>query len=203
MTTITRTTALTLITSLTLVVAGSAAASGPQAKLVAPTPGYNLPTFGFNSYNIANYGERVTNVRWGGLASQLGLERGDTILRLNGYPLTYHGAWNDALYRAISDGGWVQLTIRDVRTRHIVTRQMVVDSPGYGPITPKAHSVGYPGPSTSYVVPGDQCYTPHYNSGYPNGPITAKSTIGPGKKLNQPSGVQLLTKQVAKWIDKD
>ncbi len=192
MTKFTRTTALALITSLTLVLAGSAAAEQPKLRLVAPTPGYDLPRFGFHSYNIANYGERVTYVRWGGLASQLGLEPGDTILRLNGYPLSYHGAWSDALYQAISGNGWVRLTIRDVRTGHIAHRQTFVGSPGYGPITPKSHSVGYPGPPTS-----------HYGIGQPVGPITPKSNGGPGMNKNHHLGPQPKVMPIVKLFDKD
>ncbi len=148
MTTTTRMTALALFTALAFTVAGPAMADEAKLRLVSPTPGYgyDLPKFGFQSFNIANYGDRVTYVRWGGLASQLGLEPGDTVLRLNGYPLTYHGAWKDALYRAMADGGWVRLTIRDVRTGHIAHRQTYVGTPGYGPITLKHKTAGHFGP---------------------------------------------------------
>ena len=101
----------------------------------APIP--YLPKFGFSSFNINGVGERVTYVRWGGLASRFGLEPGDIVLSMNGYPLTYHGSWNDALYQAMYQDGRVRLKIRDVRTGHIVQRQMFVGSGGgVGPITP-------------------------------------------------------------------
>lgn len=200
MKTLAHNTALALIATLTFVAAGTAQAEQPKALLVAPTPGYNLPKFGFNSYNIAGYGDRVTYVRWGGLASQLGLEPGDTILRVNGFPLTYHGAWNDALYQAMSSGGWVQLTIRDVRTGMVTYRQTSFGTPGYGPITAKSQVVGYPGQP---YYPGDNCHGPQYGGGYPVGPITAKSVAGPGANKNHHGGPAPIAKQIAKWFDKD
>ena len=120
----------------------------------APVP--YLPKFGFSSFSIGGVGERVTYVRWGGLASRFGLEPGDLLLSMNGYPLTYHGSWNDALYQAMYQGGWVRLRIRDVRTGYTVQRQLFVgDGGGVGPITP------------------------HFHNGQPNGPITLKSQVGP------------------------
>jgi hypothetical protein len=171
MTTITRKSVFTLSTSLAIValVALSAGAAQPKALLLVPEPDHCLPEFGFSSFNIAGVGERVTFVRWGGLASQLGLEPGDMLLSLNGYRLNYHGAWNDALHYAVANGGWVQLTIRDVRTGRLAYRQTSVgDGHVVGPITPKIHVGGYH-PS---VV-----HHPHHGS-YPVGPITAKSHAG-------------------------
>lgn len=156
--------------SLVNVSAPVANASEPQALLVnpglTPNPSFYLPKFGFNSFNIGGYGERVTYVQWGGLAAQMGLESGDTILRLNGFPLQYHGSWNDALYQAMLNGGWVELTIRDVRTGWIATRQIFVGG-SYGPVTPKYHVTSY-GPVTSHVVVGPG----HHH--HPVGPITPK-----------------------------
>jgi hypothetical protein len=161
---------LALVASMTLVTlsAPAATASEPQALLLNPnpTPSFYLPKFGFNSFNIAGYGERVTYVQWGGLAAQMGLENGDTILRLNGFPLQYHGSWNDALYQAMLNGGWVELTIRDVRTGWIATRQIFVGG-GYGPVTPKYQVTSY-GPVTSHIVVGPG----HHH--HPVGPITPK-----------------------------
>jgi len=127
-----------------LLVAVSANAAPPQALLLHPDshphfPHYELPKFGFSSFSINGYGERVTHVRWGGLASRLGLEPGDTILRMNDVPLTYHGSWNDALRHVMDEhGGVVRLRIRDVRTGHVTFREMFVGG-GHGPITPKYH----------------------------------------------------------------
>jgi hypothetical protein len=170
---ITRTT-LTLAAALTLVVASASSVSADHTKALlvnpGPSPSIYLPKFGFDSFNIAGYGERVTSVSWGGLAAQMGLEPGDVILRMNGFPLHYHGSWNDALYQALMNGGFVQLTIRDVRTGWLTTRQTFVGS--YGPITPKYHVAGY-GPTTSYIVTGN---------GYPAGPVTTKKMVGPKLK---------------------
>jgi hypothetical protein len=152
---LTRNSVFALLTTLTLVVASSAVAAPPKALLLTPgQPCYDLPRFGFESFNIHGVGERLTFVRWGGIASRMGLEPGDVVLSMNGYRLTYHGAWNDALRRAVNDGGWVQLTVRDVRTGYIAQRETYLGSSG--PIVP--HVVGY-GPNTAKS---------HYNSPKPH-----------------------------------
>ncbi|MCI0333133.1 MAG: hypothetical protein L0228_07915 [Planctomycetes bacterium] len=161
--------ALTLLACLAAVTfAASPAAADTKLLLVSPDtdPGFfpepYLPRFGFSSFNIGGVGERVTYVRWGGLASRFGLEPGDVILSMNGFPLTYQGSWNDALYNAmVNDGGWVRLRIRDVRTGFVATRQMFVGG-GVGPVT------------HHYNVHGDSQHI-----GLPSGPMTQKSTIGP------------------------
>jgi hypothetical protein len=175
--------ALAAMMTLTSVMTPAASAGEPKALLFNPNPGYNpspsvyLPKFGFNSFNVGGYGERVTNVQWGGLAAQLGLESGDTILSLNGFGLTYHGAWNDALYQAMSSGGFVQLQIRDVRTGWVITRSANLGG-GYGPVTSQYHVTSYGptsyGPTTSHIVI-DNGYTPV-------GPITTKKMVNPPKK---------------------
>jgi hypothetical protein len=161
-------TALAMLAALTVVSFASlpAVASQPKALLLSPgvpsSPSIYLPKFGFSSFNIGGVGERVTYVTWNGLAAQLGLEPGDLILSMNGFPLNYHGSWNDALYQAVVNGGWVQLTIRDVRTGFIAYRETFVGG-GYGPITPKYH-VGYGnvvGPNTSHMI-----HQPHGNHGH-------------------------------------
>ena len=152
MTTTIRTTALSLFASLALIAVSSASAGQPKALLLNPNPYpgpgcYELPKFGFSSFNINGYGERITKVRWGGLAQQMGLESGDVILSLNGYPLSYHGAWKDALREAMNQGGYVQLTVRDVRTGFIATRETYVG--GYGPVVPHSYVSNYNGPITT------------------------------------------------------
>ena len=112
---------------------------GPQAQpaiqpFVQPQP-VVLPKFGFQSFNINGYGEKVTFVQCNGLASRLGLEPGDIITSLNGMPLNYHGAWNNALQQAMWQGGQVQLAIVDVRTGQLVYRNTFV-----GNVTPKYHN---------------------------------------------------------------
>lgn len=152
MTTTTRKTVLALLASLTLVTFSTASistatASPPKALLLNPNPGhdcYELPRFGFSSFSINGFGERVTGVRWGGIAQRMGLESGDIILSLNGYPLTYHGSWTDALREAVYNGGYVQLRVRDVRTGFIATRETYVG--GSGPIVP--YNTNYNGPVT-------------------------------------------------------
>jgi hypothetical protein len=166
----------------------SANAAQPNALILEP--GYDdcLPEFGFSSFNIHGVGDRVTFVRWGGLAAQLGLEPGDLILSMNGFRLTYHGAWNDALQYAVANGGWVQLTVRDVRTGRLAYRQTFVgDGHVVGPITPKIHGGGYPGPVVHHK----------HHVGHPVGPITPKS------KFNDHHGndVNKTIKKIAKLFD--
>lgn len=197
MNTLTRKTVLTLLASLTLVAfAVVPAAAQSRLILVAPesdpgfAPDYCLPQFGFSSFNIG-VGERVTFVRWGGLASQLGLEPGDVILSMNGYPLSYHGAWNDALYQAMVDGGWVQLRVRDVRTGLLAYRQTFVGGGGGGPITHHSYARGNVGPHQSHV------YNHNYQVGNPNGPITAKSTAAGNRR----SDTNRTIREIAKLFD--
>lgn len=141
-----RTMSLTFSLMVAVVVAtvSSATADAPKrfhqpdrnSRLI-PHP--NLPQFGFSSFNIRGYGERVTHVRRGSLASRVGLEPGDDILTLNGHRLSYPGSWNDALFHAVSTSGFVKLKVRDVRTGRIAHRQVFLGefNGGIGPITPK------------------------------------------------------------------
>ena len=176
MKTLARNTALALVASLTLVLISTpfAVAAGPKALLLNPGPNYNLPKFGFQSFNIYGVGERVTFVQWGGRAAQLGLEPGDLILSLNGFPLTYHGSWNDALYQTASNSGLVRLKIRNVRNGQIAFRQIYTGGI-VGPVT--VYNTGY---GSNY---DDHCYEPpcddHYYPNGPYGPITSKSHKGP------------------------
>ena len=186
MNTLNRTFAFALVASLAAVTFAASPASA-DTKLLLVTPGTDpgfipepyLPHFGFSSFSINGVGERVTYVRWGGLASQFGLEPGDIVLSMNGYPLTYRGSWNDALYNAMANGGWVQLRIRDVRTGFIAQRQMFVGG-GNGPVM------------HHYNVGGNNNYF-----GSPGGPITLKSKIGPTNGNPSPK----FNKKIVKLLD--
>jgi hypothetical protein len=177
--TLLRTTALATLANLGFALASPALASAPKALLIAPPHDdcFELPKFGFSSYNIGGFGEQVTYVRWGGRAAQLGLEPGDIILSLNGYQLTYHGAWNDALRHAMHNGGWVQLAIRDVRTGDVAFRQTYLRNYGIGPVTPHvvAHS-GY----------------------FPTGPLTTKQFVptAPQLKMTTPGNIKKLAELI-------
>jgi hypothetical protein len=135
MTTRYRTAALFLLVGLSLsAFVAPASAAPPQNKLLfAPGEPYGLPKFGFSSSTIYGYGERIVSVRFGSRAAQLGLEPGDVLLSLNGYKLTYSGSWNDALSRALYDGNYVRLKVRDTRTGNIYFRETYVDY-GNGPV---------------------------------------------------------------------
>ena len=182
MSTITRNTVLALCVSLSLIAISSTSAAPPKALLVNPNPGgggcYELPKFGFSGFNINGFGERVTNVRWGGTAQQMGLESGDVILSLNGYPLTYQGSWNDALREAVyNNGGYVQLKIRDVRTGFIAYRETYVGG-NYGPI----EHYNYNGPITykSKTMPHNE----HHD--HVSGPEQIKQLVDLFSKKNKP-----------------
>ena len=111
------------------------------------------------------------------------------ILSVNGFPLTYHGSWSDAIHRAMDRGGRVRLAIRDVRTGHIAFRQTYFGD-GIGPVTPK-YQVGI-GPNVSHVIHQDHDYGHHHH----HGPITQKSKVGP----NHHHGANKL-KQIAKLFE--
>jgi len=186
MTTLTHKTVLALLATLTVVsfVAPAAVAAPPQALLLAPGepngPGYWLPKFGFASFNINGFGERVTFVNWNSLAAQLGLEPGDVILSMNGFPLTYTGSWNDALQQAMYNGGYVQLRIRDVNTGFIAYRQTFVGNGGNGPIV-QNYQVDCPtGPVTQHV------YHSNHNGNYGHGGITLKDIVKMIDKKKKP-----------------
>lgn len=184
MTTFTRHTTSAVFAALTLVTI-SVASAAPAQKLLLnpgpfPSPGcYDLPKFGFSSFNINGFGERVTSVRWGGIAHQLGIESGDVILSLNGFSLSYPGSWNDALREAMYHGGWVQLTIRDVRTGIIATRDTFVG--GYGPVVAYSNVPTYPTPvSHTYKT------MPHNYPHNSNGVEQIKKLVNLFDKKNNP-----------------
>jgi hypothetical protein len=174
-----RKTTLALLASMSLIAVSTASAGQPQVLLL--NPGHNhgpichdLPRFGFTSFNFHGFGEQVTSVRWGGIASRMGLERGDVILSLNGFPLSYQGSWSDALREAVNNGGWVQLTVRDVRTGIIATRQTFVGDGG--PIVPHSHVTNY----------------------YGHGPVTPKMKTMP---YHQPQQNMNNVEQIKKIVD--
>jgi hypothetical protein len=169
-------------------------ATHPQPLL---QPGHgNLPTFGFNSYNVSGYGEVLTYVRYNSIAGRMGLEPGDVILRLNNYRLDYHGAWRDALSRAVYNGGFVRLAIRDVHTGQIRYRETYLAGCDVGPITPKyvvKHGghydehcdngngyPGYPGPIVGPVTPKFKPFTGNNDFG---GNVKFNNNINNVKKL--------------------
>lgn len=143
-----------------------------------------LPKFGFQSYNLSGIGDRITFVDCHGLAADMGLEPGDIVLRLNGMPLNYHGAWNDALTHAIYDGGVVTLAIRDVNTGAVVHRTTYLNggAPVYGPVTPKSGPIVQKHVSQHYktqkfVHPAAPKFVQPMPIGVP-GPVTQKSMNG-------------------------
>lgn len=164
-------------------------AGPPQQKLLlqpSPQP-ITLPKFGFQSFNMHGVGERITLVNCYGLAAQIGLEPGDIITSLNGFKLTYHGAWDQALYNAVLQGGHVHLEILDVRTGHVAYRNVFVGG-GVGPITPKSHYNApvvehhYSHPQPPVVTPKSGPITPKYQNFGPQ-----NSSPGTQVKVNSKS----------------
>lgn len=113
-------------------VANLAAADSP---VLAPNPylAPGQPSLGFNYTAIPGYGYRVDFVWYGSAAGRIGLEPGDIVRSINGYPLTYPGAHSYALQQAAYYGGWVNLAIRDVRTGSTVYRWANLSQGDYYP----------------------------------------------------------------------
>lgn len=122
---VTRRTATVLALALVVLSAASLMAAPPHPT-VAPlrlnpyTPDY--PRLGFLYRVIPGYGYEILSVSWGSPASRIGLEPGDVVRSINGYPLTYYGAHHQAVAQAMNYGGWLSMRIRDVRTGYTVTR---------------------------------------------------------------------------------
>lgn len=194
---------LTTFCSLALVAFAASAVAQPQqarvlrpAPRVVPQPDYDLPRFGFESFNLHGVGERVTHVSRRGLAAEMGLERGDVVLRMNGHRLDYHGSWNDALREAMfNHGGWVRLSIRDVRTGRTVNREIYLGT-NPGPITPKSHGGGFDG--HDHHSHG-QRHSGHQHDSHYRGPRTQNS-FGPSNQLKS-AAVQLGAHQLQKLIN--
>lgn len=151
----------------------SCAQAGVYARIVEPGSHdhhISLPKFGMHSYNNG-WGERVTRVRYGGIAFQLGIQPGDTILKLNHNRLCYHGSWENALSDAMTHhNGHIELLIRDRNTGRIVYRHIDLD-PHHCGVTPPVYG-GPVGPITPKSMP--------YQAGkpvLPPAPVTPRQVI--------------------------
>jgi S1-C subfamily serine protease len=86
-----------------------------QATYVVPDP-YVVPAapyrLGFDGA-FTGYGMLVQRVHYGSIAQQIGLEPGDVILAINGRRIFSYHHYLNLLARS---GGYVTLTVRDVRT---------------------------------------------------------------------------------------
>ena len=81
-----------------------------------------LPRLGFFGYLAVGQALQVAQVAPFSRAAAMGLEPGDLILQVNGVPMTYAGAYEQALGLATINDGWVTLQIRDWRTGMVVAR---------------------------------------------------------------------------------
>ena len=93
-------------------------------------------SLGFYGHFDAGQGMHVERVLCGSFAAQLGLEPGDTIVRVNGMRLQCEHDYFDAL-RTYSD---VRLLVRDVNTGRLVwTRTICLDSHVSSPVPYQSH----------------------------------------------------------------
>jgi S1-C subfamily serine protease len=108
-------------------------ASADDAPRVAPGA-YVLPgasyRLGFDG-RFVGYGMLVQRVHWGSMAQSIGLESGDVILAINGQRIFSGQHYLNLLAQS---GGYVTLTVRDVRTGSHVT--LFADFNQYFPAAP-------------------------------------------------------------------
>ncbi len=101
--------------------AGPQESGNVQPKMyIAPgggQPGYGpQPRLGFHGHMIHGFGMRVDHVLYGTPAQQAGLEGGDVIWSINGRRIFSRFDYDSALQTAaMYQGGWVTLTVRNVR----------------------------------------------------------------------------------------
>lgn len=118
----------------------------PQQRLLrplqAPVIGYPtpvIPRLGFNGHVHYGYGMVVDSVNYGSFASRMGLERGDTIIRINNLPILHDGSYNRAVRNAVQHrDGFLDLVVVDVRTGMTRHRTGYLNAGGSGPILPRA-----------------------------------------------------------------
>jgi len=93
----------------------------PRQQLV-PERRARAPRLGYRYRVIRGCGFLVVRVWAGTPAAHIGLEVGDVVLSINGYPLTYLGADVPARIQAARGDGWLTLAIQDVRTGRVMYR---------------------------------------------------------------------------------
>lgn len=115
--------ALAVLVSPSLV-AVPAVAAEPRNESENPT--YYAYSVGVRGELIEGEGQKVTRVRRGSLADQLGLEAGDVIVAVNNIPVDYLGAWDEAINEAFCDGGWMTMVIVDGETGEEFSRHVPI-----------------------------------------------------------------------------
>jgi predicted metalloprotease with PDZ domain len=86
-------------------------------------PGIRGRDFGIR-FDQTEWGVCVTDVIPGSPAQRIGLEQGDVIVGVYGYPVHYAGAWDWLMSHELN---YLQLRIRDGRTGGFVTRDVSLD----------------------------------------------------------------------------
>ena len=107
--------------------------SGPSVMPLVP----ETPRLGFYGHFEWGYGMVVDSVPWGTPAKRMGLESGDVIRAINGQWLRSQADY----YRAMQySGGYVQVTVQDVRTGILATRVATIGGGYYA--APAGYSSG-------------------------------------------------------------
>lgn len=122
--------------------------SHPQQRLLRPqqppvigypTPMPVTPRLGFMGHVQYGFGMVVDSVNYGSFASRMGLERGDTIIRINNLSIRNDGSYNRAVLDAVQHhNGFLDLVVVDVRTGMTRHRTGYLNAGGSGPVLPRA-----------------------------------------------------------------
>ena len=138
--------ALTVAAMSLVAVETTAVAGGPNTQYIDPgqqVAPVNPPQLGFTGQMSWN-GFHIHNVLWGTPAKQMGLESGDTIIRVNGIYIKSVAQYRYALGRY---NGSVNLLVRDVRTGNLVNVNGYVPMNNgpvvYGAAKPASHNHGH------------------------------------------------------------
>ncbi len=106
--------------------ASASASAADNRNEPSENPSYYAYNVGFRSEVIEGEGRKVTRVRRGSMAEEIGLKPGDVVMAVNDVPVDYLGAWEEALNVAYSDGGWVTMAIRDGETGETYSRHFAL-----------------------------------------------------------------------------
>lgn len=116
----------------------------PQTRLrpvfppAVTNPGPFVPRLGILGHIHYGRGMVVDSVNYGSLASRMGLERGDVIVRINNQPINTDQNYNQALVRAQRfQDGFVDVVVVDVRSGRTRHRSGNLNGPATGPSLPR------------------------------------------------------------------
>lgn len=123
----------------------AAAAMVEERELRMVDPGSPTPRLGFHGRIVSN-GLRVDRVDDGSLAFDVGLERGDVIMKVNGRRITSMSAYRRALLEAVEyRDGRVNLTVENVRWHTGESSQRYLNRAVYLPVPASGFGGGFGG----------------------------------------------------------